>query len=85
MLLDYLFRFMEAVIVIRVIISWFPVPRNNKFVELLFRVTEPVLLRIRDLLSRTPLGQNMMFDFSPIVVFLAIEILRYISRILLLK
>jgi len=83
-LLDYLFRFMEAVIVIRAIISWFPVSRDNKFVELLYRVTEPVLIRIRDMLARTPLGQNMMIDISPIVAFFAIEILRYISRILFL-
>ncbi|MFA6309325.1 MAG: YggT family protein [Clostridia bacterium] len=76
--IDFLFRILEAVLVIRVIISWLPISGNNQFVNLLYRVTEPILVPIRKILNKTPLGHNVMFDLSPIFAFLALGILRNI-------
>lgn len=76
--IDFLFRIIETVLVIRVIISWLPLSGNNQFVNLLYRVTEPILSPIRKIINKTPLGNYVMFDLSPIFAFLAIGILRNI-------
>lgn len=65
-----------AALVARVIISWLPIPRNNYFIGLLYAFTEPILRPIRDMLSRTSLGRNSMIDFSPIVAFLLLGLIR---------
>ncbi len=69
----------EWVIIARVLITWLPVSRDNKAVDLLFTVTEPVLTPIRNMLSRSALMRNSMFsmiDFSPIVAFLLLNVVR---------
>lgn len=61
----------------RIVLSWFPPSGAGPIEtirELLFRVTEPVLGPIRRLLPMVRLG-GMGLDLSPLVVFLAIEIL----------
>lgn len=69
----------ELILVARALISWLPVSRDNKFVDLLHAATEPVLSPIRNLLSRSSLFNNSMLsmmDFSPIIAFFLIEMLR---------
>ncbi|AEY65873.1 YggT family protein [Clostridium sp. BNL1100] len=73
-----LFAF-EMVLVARAVLSWLPISRNNKFVDLLHAITEPVLSPIRNMLSRSSIFNNSMLsmmDFSPIVAFLLIEVIR---------
>ena len=61
----------------RIVLSWFP-PSGPGPLEtvrqVLFSVTEPVLGPVRRLLPMVRIG-GMGLDLSPIVVFLAIEIL----------
>ncbi len=69
----------EWVIIARVLLSWLPISRDNKAVDLLYAITEPVLAPIRNMLSRSRLMSNSMFsmiDFSPIVAFLLVGIIR---------
>ncbi len=73
-----LFAF-EMVLVARAVLSWFPISRNNKFVDLLHAITEPVLSPIRNMLNRSSIFNNSMLsmmDLSPIVAFLLIEVIR---------
>ncbi|PKN77843.1 MAG: hypothetical protein CVU48_10195 [Candidatus Cloacimonetes bacterium HGW-Cloacimonetes-1] len=62
------------IILARVIMSWIIQDPYNKFYQFLYRITEPVLAPIRNILP------SMGLDLSPIIVFLAIDIL---SRFLL--
>ncbi len=61
----------------RIVLSWFP-PSGQGALEtirlLLFRLTEPVLAPIRNLLPPLRVG-GMGLDLSPLIVFLALEIL----------
>lgn len=69
----------EWVLIARVLISWLPVSRDNKAIDLLYTITEPVLTPIRNMLSRSSFMNNSMFsmiDFSPIIAFLLIGVLR---------
>lgn len=61
----------ELALLARVVLSWFPnVDRSNPLIQLLYDVTEPILRPIREMLP-----QNSMIDFSPLVVFLIIQLL----------
>jgi YggT family protein len=61
-------------ILIRVIISWVAPTSRNAFVEILFTITEPVLAPIRRLLPRTG-----MFDISPLIAMIALQVIIYAS------
>jgi YggT family protein len=66
-----LLRIFELALLARIILSWFPnVDRSNPVIQFLFDVTEPVLRPVRNALP--PSG---MFDFSPLVVFVVIQVL----------
>lgn len=73
-LLLQLFKF---ALLARIILSWFPnVDRRNPIIQFLFDVTEPVLRPVRDFLP-----PNGAFDFSPLVVFLVIQVLMTALRV----
>jgi YggT family protein len=62
------------VLIGRIILSWFPVQPGTtmaSIASILFELTEPVLAPLRRVIP--PLG---MFDLSPLVAFLGIQILR---------
>lgn len=64
------------ILLVRVILSWFPEARHSKFYWYLFKVTEPVLAPVR---SAIP---NLGIDISPIIViFLLNLITRIISKV----
>jgi YggT family protein len=66
-----LLRIFELALLARIILSWFPnVDRNNPIIQFLFDVTEPVLRPVRNALP-----SSGMFDFSPLVVFVIIQVL----------
>lgn len=69
----------ELALLARVVLSWFPnVDRSNPLIQLLFDVTEPILRPIREMLP-----QNSMIDFSPLVVFLIIQLLMRLLPVVL--
>ncbi len=77
-LISSLFFIIEMAILIRAFLSWLPVPKEHRLIDLLYQVTEPILAPIRNLLQRSSFGRNMMFDFSPIIAFLLIGLIRNI-------
>ena len=75
-IISLLLQLFELALLARIILSWFPnVDRNNPIIQFLFDITEPVLRPIRDMLP--PSG---MFDFSPLIVFLVIQVLTTVLR-----
>ena len=67
---------LEILLFIRAIISWIPEAENNKFSELIKKVTEPLLLPFRELVSRSAIGEGFFLDISFIVVLLILEMAR---------
>jgi YggT family protein len=75
-IISLLLQLFELALLARIILSWFPnVDRSNPIIQFLFDVTEPVLKPIREMLP--PGG---MFDFSPLIVFLIIQVLATVLR-----
>lgn len=64
-------RIFEFILLARVLLSWFPnVDRTNPIIRFLYDITEPILRPIRDMLP-----PNGMFDLSPLIAFLIIQVL----------
>ncbi len=57
-------------ILIRVILSWFPVDPSNPIIRIVWEITEPILAPFRRVIPR--IG---MFDLSPLAAFLVISFL----------
>lgn len=70
------FSVIELVILARVLLSWIPINKSSRIVEFLYMITEPILGPIRGMIEKSPFGKNMMFDFSPIIAFLLIRLVR---------
>ena len=65
-ILDLLIRIGYVLFLIRSIISWIEVDRDNQFVVFLYNVTEPLLAPVRKYM---PAGS---IDFSPMAVLLVL-------------
>ena len=74
--LNYLLDIVTLLVFIRCILSWIP-GLYNRFVEVVYKLTDPILLPVQKLISSFMGGRSMMVDLSPIVVFL---IIRYIIK-----
>jgi|RhiMethySRZTD1v2_1073278.scaffolds.fasta_scaffold1154794_3 YggT family protein len=57
-------------IVVRSLLSYFPIDRNGQLVRLLDTVTEPLIQPVRRLMPRTG-----MFDFSPMIVIIVLIVM----------
>ena len=68
----------EFVLIARALVSWFPIDQGNPIVSFLYTVTEPILRPVRDLLMRIPALQHLPIDFSILVVFLILGLVRFI-------
>jgi YggT family protein len=72
--ISFLIRIYTIIIIIRAIISWVQPNPYNPIVQMLYKLTEPVLSPIRRILSR--LLPNFGIDFSPFVAIIILEIIR---------
>jgi len=70
-LFSMIFNILYFLLVIRIILSWFGVNPYNEIVQVLYRITEPILAPFR----RLPLRMGMI-DFSPILAFIVLWFLR---------
>ena len=75
-----LFRVVEIVIIIRCVLSFIPSLRDNKITKFVYWLSEPVLTPARILLGKFQSNVMSMIDFSPIVTYFAIIILRSIIQ-----
>ncbi len=73
---NYLFNFLEYAIFIDVILSWVYRGRGNAFIDILHIFTEPFMGPARKLQQR--FMQMSMLDFSPIIAYFMLLVLRNI-------
>jgi len=67
--LDFILNLFTWLIIIRALISWVNPDPYNTIVQFLYKVTEPILYRIRKLL---PFSFRAGIDLSPIIAILII-------------
>jgi len=77
---NFVLTVLYFVLFTRIILSWFPSAKNSQIANIIFMLTEPILAPIRKLLqrllSRRDGGMGMMFDFSPLVAILLVQVVR---------
>ncbi len=71
-ILLFILRLYELVLLGRIITSWIHLDPANPIVDWLHRLTEPVLGPVRRLLPIRAMG----IDFSPIIVFVLLSLIR---------
>ena len=71
-------RVYELLFIARAILSWFPMMELGGIMDFLYSVTEPILAPIRKVLQQIPFLQGMPIDFSVLVAFLLIDVIRRI-------
>ena len=66
----------QALLIVRCIMSWFMARGGNVFYQFLVSLTEPVLAPARWLLSRSSFSQNMPIDLSILVTFVLLNVIQ---------
>ncbi len=69
---------LTIIILLRVVVSWYSPRPTNILVIILYRVTEPILAPLRRIIPRVG-----MFDFTPLVAVILLQLIRYLSLYLL--
>jgi YggT family protein len=70
-----------VILIVRVLASFFPIPPSGPIravVSVVYTLTEPVLRPLRGLMPPIRMGA-VAFDLSPIIVFVALGILRSVA------
>lgn len=71
LLVSMVFNVVYFLLIVRIILSWVNTDPYNEIVQVIYRITDPVLAPFK----RLPL-QAGVFDFSPIIAFIVINVLR---------
>lgn len=74
---------LEWLLIFRALASWFPQVQQSRIGELLYTVTEPIVAPFRSLLMRFSSLRSMPLDFSPLLAFFVLELLKAFLRTLL--
>lgn len=74
---------LEWLLIFRALASWFTQVQQSRIGELLYTVTEPIVAPFRSLLMRFSSLRSMPLDFSPLLAFFVLELLKAFLRTLL--
>ena len=72
--LDLAISLYVIAIIIRAVLSWFSPNPHSPGVQFLYRITDPVLERIR---RKLPLGRGVGLDLSPIIAIFGLLFIHY--------
>ncbi|MCD6323472.1 MAG: YggT family protein [Clostridiales bacterium] len=73
----YLLEAISYLLLARIILSWIPQVKQSKFYGFIFQVTEPLLVPVRKLISKTK-AALWPIDVSVIIIFILIGIIQMI-------
>ncbi len=76
--INVFFKILEYLVLIRVLMSWFPNARNTSIGNLIYTLTEPILGPVKRMMDKSPLGGGMMLDFSPVIALFILQIIQII-------
>lgn len=79
-LIDVIFKVYLIMLFGRILGSWIPELQNSKIMQFISFYTDPYLNFFRKFIP--PLG---MFDISPIFAFIALEVIQYIIKSILIS
>ena len=68
-------RGLEIAMLLRAILSWFPIDEDGPLVSLLYSITEPVIMPVRALLDKLGWFRGTPLDMSFFITFLILSLL----------
>ncbi len=74
--IELLCNIITALIFVRILLSYLPIEKSGQFSTILFNLTEPILGPIRALVEKSSMGSGMMLDFSPIIAWFLISVVK---------
>jgi YggT family protein len=74
-LIKGIFAILDLFVWARVILSWIPHNTHNEITQTVYKVTEPILKPIRDIVPSTSMG----IDVSPFILLLVLNIAESIA------
>jgi len=79
-LVNMIFQFLDLMILIRIVLSFFPDLSRSNIAHFVYQITEPILLPFRTLLEKLipPRHTGYYLDFSPVLALFFLDILRNI-------
>lgn len=70
----YLLRFINMLILVRIVLQWFNSNPSSFIVQFIYSVTEPILAPIRNLIHNI-FGYTGFIDFSPWIAMIILQLL----------
>lgn len=67
---------LEMLMIVRMLLSWFPVDDDSPILNFVFAMTEPLILPVRIVLERSSTVQALPIDLSFFVAFLLLGIIQ---------
>lgn len=75
--IDKFLYILEIFVLIRVVISWLPINRDNPIVEFIYTITEPILAPLRKMIDKSIFGgKGQVFDLSPLIAYIILQLLQ---------
>jgi len=81
-LVNFVLRVYRLLLIVYVVLSWIRIPANQ-WTELVRRLVEPVLQPVRAFLRRKVPDSYWLFDWSPLALWLLIEVADILLKVLL--
>ena len=79
---DKFFSIVYLLMFVRIALSWVRINSYNKYVVLIYQLTDPILEPFKRLISRFGIDTGMI-DFSPIIAFFVLQLIEnFIKRII---
>ena len=78
-----LLNILQLAMLVRAVLSWFPISEDNPFLALVNMITEPVVAPIRALFDRFGWFRNLPIDISFLVGWLLLSAIGTLFNILL--
>ena len=72
-IIGLIFEGLNLLLIVRVLLSWIPHDRYHPIISIIYQCTEPVLSPFRNMIPT-----SMGIDFSPIIAFIFLGVLRQV-------
>lgn len=66
---------LQWILLIRAILSWFPQVNESKVGQIIYMITEPLLIPVRKLLEKIPALSTLPIDFSILFTWMLLQLI----------
>lgn len=76
-----LIEIISLLLLVRAVFSWFPTVRGGRIMEIVYVITEPILIPLRTLFERFGIGRGIPFDLSFLATVIVLQIIASLIRL----